>query len=46
MTIATGINKSVIYKAETTWGTLAGTGSGKVLRRVTSNFNLQKETYE
>jgi hypothetical protein len=46
MPIATGINKSVIYKQETTWGTLAGAAGGKVLRRVTSNFNLEKEAYE
>lgn len=46
MPIATGVNKSVIYKQETTWGTLAGASDGKVLRRVTSNFNLEKETYE
>lgn len=46
MTLAVGINKSVIYKKETTWGTLAGTASGKVLRRVTANFNLEKETYQ
>ncbi len=46
MAIATGINKQVGYKQETTWGTLAGATSGKLLRRVTSNFNLMKETYQ
>ena len=46
MPIATGINKQVGYKQETTWGTLAGATSGKLLRRVTSNFNLMKETYQ
>ena len=46
MPIATGINKRITYKPETTWGTLAGTTGGNVLRRVTSNFNLEKETYQ
>jgi hypothetical protein len=46
MAFSVGINKQVFYKAETTWGTLAGTGSGKTLRRVTAAFNLMKETYE
>lgn len=46
MPIATGINKSVRYKKETTFGTLAGTTGGNVLRRVTAAFNLEKETYQ
>ena len=46
MTISRGVSKKVAYKKETTWGTLAGAASGKYLRRVTSNFNLNKETYE
>lgn len=46
MAIAVGINKRVTYKEETTWGTAAGTSAGKVLRRVTSAFNLEKETYQ
>lgn len=46
--IATGINKSVRYKKETAgqWGTLPGSTGGNVLRRVTANFNLEKETYQ
>lgn len=44
--ISKGVNKSVGYKLESTWGTPAGAASGKLLRRVTSNFNLTKETYE
>lgn len=44
--IAKGVAKVVAYKKETNWGELAGTGSGKQLRRVTSNFNLTKESYE
>lgn len=44
--IAKGVNKVVAYKKETTWGTLAGDTGGKQLRRVTSQFNLTKESYE
>lgn len=46
MAISKGTAKQVGYKKETTWGTLAGNTSGKLLRRVTANFNLAKETYE
>ncbi len=46
MAIAKGTAKVVSYKKETTWGTLAGNTSGKQLRRVTADFNLEKETYE
>lgn len=46
MPIAKGVSKVVAYKKETTWGTLAGAASGKQLRRVTSNFNLVKDSYE
>lgn len=44
--LSTGINKQVRYKKETAWGTLAGNTGGNVLRRVTANFNLEKETYQ
>lgn len=44
--IAKGIAKQVAYKKETTWGTPAGSTGGKLLRRVTADFNLTKETYE
>ncbi len=46
MPISKGVSKQVGYKKETTWGVLAGNTSGKLLRRVTANFNLAKETYE
>jgi hypothetical protein len=46
MTISKGTAKQVAYKKETTFGTLAGSSSGKLLRRVTANFNLMKESYE
>jgi len=44
MAIAKGVNKRVTYLAESTWGTPAGATGAKVLRRVTSNFNLKKDT--
>lgn len=46
MTIANGIRKVVGYKKESTWGTPAGATGAKTLRRVTSAFNLTKETYQ
>lgn len=46
MPISKGTAKQVGYKRETQWGTLAGSTSGKLLRRVTAAFNLVKETYE
>jgi len=46
MATASGIAKRIIYKKETTFGTLAGATGGQTLRRVSSNFNLTKETYQ
>lgn len=46
MTISKGVGKKVAYKLESTWGTAAGASGAKYLRRVTSDFNLTKETYE
>lgn len=46
MPTASGIAKRIVYKKETTFGTLAGASGGKALRRTTSNFNLTKETYQ
>lgn len=46
MPTASGIAKRVVYKKETTFGTLAGSTGGQVIRRVSSNFNLTKETYQ
>ena len=46
MPISRGVSKQVGYKKETSWGVLAGNTSGKLLRRVTANFNLTKESYE
>ena len=46
MPISKGTAKQVGYKKETTFGTLAGSSGGSLLRRVTANFNLVKEAYE
>jgi hypothetical protein len=46
MAIAKGVSKLVAYKRESSWGTPAGATGGKLLRRVTADFNLTKETYE
>lgn len=46
MTIAVGVAKQLRFKKETTWGTLAGTSGGQLLRRVTSDVDLGKETYQ
>ena len=46
MATATGVGKVVVYKKETTFGEIPTATGGKVLRRVTANFNLTKETYE
>lgn len=46
MTIAKGTAKQVGYKKESTFGVPAGSSGAKLLRRVTANFNLTKETYE
>jgi hypothetical protein len=46
MTIATGVNKQVIYKKETTWGTIPAASSAQALRRTTSDLDLKKETYQ
>lgn len=46
MTIASGIFKQLRFKKETTWGVAAGTTGGQLLRRVTSDLDLLKSTYE
>ena len=46
MATATGINKVVYYKKETTFGTLPTASGAQTIRRVSSNFNLTKETYQ
>lgn len=46
MTIAVGPAKQLRFKKETSWGTAAGTSGGQLLRRVTSDIDLSKDTYE
>lgn len=46
MTIAVGPAKQLRFKKETAWGTAAGTSGGQLLRRVTSDIDLSKDTYE
>jgi len=47
MTIASGVAKKVSFIEEVTWGTRpANSASWKYLRRVTSDVDLQKDTYQ
>jgi hypothetical protein len=48
MTIARGVAKKVVLTPETTYGVLpaANTTSAQLMRRVTSAFNLKKDTFE
>jgi hypothetical protein len=46
-TIARGVAKTVAIAPETVcWGEPAAAGTARLLRRVTANFNLSKETFE
>jgi hypothetical protein len=45
MAIASGINKKVVYKKETTWSVLPGPTGGQSLRNVTSGLDLKKDVY-
>lgn len=46
MAIATGVAKQIRVKAESTWGTAPGASGAQLLRRVSSNLDLKKATYE
>jgi len=46
MAIASGVGKQVIYKVQSALGTKASTGSAQILRRVTSNLELRKNTFQ
>jgi hypothetical protein len=46
MPIATGVAKQLRYKLESNWGAAPGTGSAQLLRRVSSDLALRKQTYE
>lgn len=45
MTIAVGVARQLVYKVESTWGTLPSAGSAQILRRVKADINLKKDTY-
>lgn len=44
MAIATGVNKQLIIKKESSFGVFAGPTGGQLLRRVTSGLNMTKST--
>ena len=46
MAIATGIAKKLVYKVQTGLGAKASVGSAQYLRRVTSDIDLSKDTYQ
>lgn len=46
MTAAAGVFKILTYKAETTYGVKPSAGSAQLLRRVTSDLDLEKQVYE
>lgn len=46
MATASGIAKRVVYAKESVFGEIADPTNGQTVRRVTSNFNLTKETYQ
>lgn len=45
MASSQGINKLLIAKKETTWGTKASASGARYYRRVTGSFQLEKDTY-
>lgn len=45
MAIAQGVTKQIRVKRQSVKGTLAGTTGGQILRRESSTFELQKESY-
>lgn len=42
MALVSGVEKRVVISEETTWGVKPGAGTGKELRRVTAEFNLER----
>jgi hypothetical protein len=43
---AVGVAKQLRFKKESTWGTAAGASGAQILRRVTSDIDLRKDTYQ
>ena len=46
MTIATGVAKKLVYKKQSALGTIAAAAGAQYLRRVTSDIDLKKATYQ
>lgn len=46
MAVAVPVAKSIRIKKETTWGTAPATTGAQLLRRVSSDLDLRKQTYE
>lgn len=46
MAQASGVFKQLTYKAETTYGTVPAASAAQALRRVTSDLDLSKDTYQ
>lgn len=46
MAVAIPVAKQIRIKKETSWGTAAGTTGAQLLRRVSSDLDLRKQTYE
>ena len=46
MPIAKGLYKQLRYKAQTGQGVAAGSTGGQILRRVTSDLSLVKDSYQ
>lgn len=44
--IGKGVSKKIAYKKETAWGEIPSASGAKYLRRVTADFNLERESYE
>ena len=46
MALETGVAKRLTFKEETSWGVAAGSAGAQRMRRVTSSFELKKDTYQ
>lgn len=46
MAIASGVAKQLKYKVESTWGTAPSASGSQLLRRVSSDLSLNKQTYQ
>lgn len=46
MAVSTGVAKKLKYKVESVYGTVPAASASQSLRRVTSDINLSKETYQ